>query len=243
MDKYIVAIGGGEIGNNDTIFIDKTITELTNKYINNLLFIPTASHDSKSYIQAITDYFGKLNCNVDTLLLTQNTYSYEYIKQKVIKADIIYVGGGDTAYMMEVWGNNRMKEVLQFAYNRGTILSGLSAGAICWALSGHSDSQSFHSDKWVYTKVNGLGLIPTILCPHYNEKGREHFDIMLQHENSSGIALENRTALFKKNNYYKILREDTSCKAYWIYSFENEVIKTEIGSKWFKLNKNKLEYV
>ena len=102
---------------------------------------------------------------MNTLFLTKNTYSDDYLKQAILETDIIYVGGGDTAYMMEIWRKYKIDQLLMQAYNKGVILSGLSAGAICWALSGHSDSQSFHSDKWSYSKVNGLGLIPTIICP------------------------------------------------------------------------------
>ena len=67
---------------------------------------------------------------------------------------------------------------------------------------------------------------------------------MLQQENSSGIALENKTALLKKDNLFKILKEDFSCKAYWLCcSINGNISKTEIGSTWFRLDGNNLVYL
>ena len=45
----IVAIGGGEIGEGETLAIDKEIVSLTGKDHPRALFIPTASSDSRGY--------------------------------------------------------------------------------------------------------------------------------------------------------------------------------------------------
>lgn len=243
MEKYIIAIGGGEIANNETLHIDNTIVSLSSKRRKNLLFIPTASHDSVSYAEAVSKYFSKIGCTVDSLFMTNHEHNEEEIKHMIFESDIIYVGGGDTAYMMKTWEKYGVDKMLLQAYHKGIILSGLSAGAICWANAGHSDSQSFHSDQWEYVKVKGIGLIPAILCPHYNEKGREQFDTMIQHEHTCGIALENRTALVKKGNVYKILTEDPLCKAYWICCLpDGNITKKEIDSQWFEIAGGELIY-
>lgn len=39
--------------------------------------------------------------------------------------------------------------------------------------------------------VKGLGLIPYLFCPHYNDAGRETFDVYMQNQVTDGIALEN----------------------------------------------------
>lgn len=68
----IVAIGGGEIGRPgtkiETLLIDKEIIKLTKKKNPRLLFIPTASEDSTSYVEIFNNYFGKkLKCHTDVL--------------------------------------------------------------------------------------------------------------------------------------------------------------------------------
>ncbi len=68
-----------------------------------------------------------------------------------------------------IWRRLGVDKLLKSAYENGAGLSGISAGAICWFDSGHSDSMSFYNPrKWEYIKVRGLGLINGVLCPHCN---------------------------------------------------------------------------
>jgi dipeptidase E len=109
----IIAISGGEIGRKKkrgyapctTIPIDKEIINATGKKHPKLLFFPTASSDSESYVATIEAYFGKkLGCSVDVLYLTKNPTKKEIVR-KIQTADIIYVGGGNTLKLMNLWKN------------------------------------------------------------------------------------------------------------------------------------------
>ena len=115
------------------------------------------------------------------------------------------------------------------AYEQGIVLSGLSAGSICWFEFGHSDSDSFvNKGQWDYVRANGLGLLPFAHCPHYNEPGREGFDIMVHNESISGIALEDNTALIEVDGDYSLLKSDQSRKAYILRNVAGELIKEEL---------------
>ncbi|NMB44205.1 MAG: type 1 glutamine amidotransferase-like domain-containing protein, partial [Clostridiales bacterium] len=103
----------------------------------------------KCYIDLVRQKFGELGCIVDALCLISNTYEDKEIYDKIISSDIIYVGGGDTARMMEKWREYKLDVYLVEAYNKGIVLSGLSAGSICWFMFGHSDSDSFlNKGQW-----------------------------------------------------------------------------------------------
>ena len=132
----IVAIGGGEIGRPgtkiETLEIDEEILRLSGKKNPKLLFIPTASGDSAGYIDVVETYFGiKLGCTVDTLLLWGTDLSEREIEKKIESADIIYVGGGNTLSMIRLWKKLGVDTLLQNAAERGVVLSGVSAGAVC----------------------------------------------------------------------------------------------------------------
>lgn len=211
----IIAVGGGELRQGETESIDKYIVSLTKKDNSRLLFIPTASNDAEGYIELVKEKYGQLGCIVDALCLHTGTDSDELIQAKIFDSDIVYVGGGDTVRMMEKWQDYKVDVYLREAYTRGIILSGLSAGSICWFLFGHSDSDSFvNKGQWDYIRAYGLGLIPATHCPHYNEKGRESFDAMMRNENIPGIALEDNTALVEIDGRYWILKADKNRKAY-----------------------------
>ncbi|OMF88623.1 hypothetical protein BK146_24695 [Paenibacillus sp. FSL R7-0333] len=54
----IVAIGGGEISELETLAIDQTIVDLTNKKNPKALFIPTASMDAEGYCDSFQLVYG-----------------------------------------------------------------------------------------------------------------------------------------------------------------------------------------
>jgi len=219
--KKIVAIGGGEIGRLgfpvETTKIDKKIIKLTGKKNPKLLFIPTASLDSESYFKTVKKHFGeKLGCKIDVLYLIKEKLSQKKIKNKILKSDIIYVGGGDTLKMMKVWRKNGLDKILKEAYEKGIVLSGLSAGSICWFKWGNSDSRKFSNPKANLIKVSGLGLINALHCPHYDfDKHRESgLKKMMKKISGVAIAIDNCCAIEIIDNKYRIISSKPSANAY-----------------------------
>lgn len=231
----IVAIGGGEIGNRETESIDRFLVSLAKKKAPRLLFLPTASGDDEGYIKTVKNYFEQLGCQVDHLSLNKEKYERIGIRQKILNSDIIYVGGGDTVSMMSRWKDLHVDEYLKEAYAQGVIMSGLSAGSICWFKYGHSDSDSFRGrSQWDYVRAYGLGLIPSSHCPHYDEKGRGSYDEMVFDDQIPGIALENRTALVYLDGSCRIIKSDESKNAYLLRMIGGRLVKTLIGGEEFE---------
>ena len=68
--------------------------------------------------------------------------------------------------MMELWRSRSVDRYLRQAYRAGTVLSGLSAGSICWFIAGHSDSEFIAgADKPAYKWVRGLGFFTLSALP------------------------------------------------------------------------------
>ena len=101
----IVAIGGGELKRpgqqvSTTTVIDREIIRLSGEKNPKFLFVPTASSDSEKYVSAVQRHFGdELRCIVDVLYLIRDP-SFQQISAKIQRADIIYVGGGNTLKKM-----------------------------------------------------------------------------------------------------------------------------------------------
>jgi dipeptidase E len=236
MPKAIVAIGGGDIRTKGTAAIDREIIRLSGTKSPKLLFIPTASADSERYWKHVREYFGDyLKCKTDVLFLIKEQPSSEQIREKISSADVIYVGGGNTLQMMRVWRRVGVDRLLKTAYENGTVLSGISAGAICWFDSGHSDSMSFYdTEEWNYINVRGLGLLNGIHCPHYNgmTRGvsrRKLFRDMIRKTGGIGIAIENNCAIeFTDGQVYRVLTSKTYARAYKVYQNGSEVVANRI---------------
>lgn len=234
----IIAIGGGELS--DTKKLNEYAIKLSGKEKPNLLFIGTASHDAPGYIENIHNAFEQLNCVVKALKLTDEKCGENEIDALLSWADIIYVGGGDTRTMMEIWKKYGVDRKLRHIYEQDeAVLMGLSAGAICWFNCGHSDSEAFTGkEDWSYIFVDGmLDIFHYALCPHYNEKGRESFDAMLKEKDMPGIALENQTAFVENNGEKYIIRENNDVRAYFLQYKYGQLEKTEMGEKYGYKNK------
>lgn len=236
--KKIVAIGGGEIGKPgfpiETLKIDKETIELSGKKHPRLLFIPTASSDSDSYVEVVKKYFGKkLGCKIDVLYLLKNKPSKEAIRKKILGSDIVYVGGGNTLKMMSMWRKNGVDKILQEAYEKDIILSGVSAGAICWFRYGNSDSRRFSGagkEEFSFIKIRGLNFVNALLCPHYDHEKRREQSLKDMTRKTPGvaIALDNCSALVISGDTYKMVTSKKTAGAYKVYWSKKKYFKEKI---------------
>ena len=222
--KVIVPIGGGEISLKSTIEIDKYIVSLVNKETKKVLFIPTASGDMPSYIERFTNLYKELGCEVDTLLLSK-TENDNLIRSKIFSSDIIYIGGGNTARMMRIFKRTHVNEYLKLAYEKGIILTGLSAGAMAYFTNGYSDSNRSTNPEASLCLVKCLDLIPYCFCPHYNEEERKSFDEFVVKKGFNGLALEDNVALVVIDDKIQgIIKSNTNNTGYYIINGEKEEI-------------------
>ncbi|UCC16068.1 MAG: Type 1 glutamine amidotransferase-like domain-containing protein [Dehalococcoidales bacterium] len=220
----IVALGGGEIGRPgypvETTAIDEEIIRLSGKISPVLLFVPTATKDSELYIDTVHRHFGeRLGCKIDTLCLVRDNLRYWEIRQKISNADIIYVGGGNTLRMMKLWRKIGLDKILLEAYEKGTVLSGLSAGAICWFRYGSSDSRKYKNPQASLIKVRGLNFINGLFCPHYNVEAdrKPHLKALMRNNSGVAIAVDNCCAIEIIDDSYRILTSKEGSGAYKVY--------------------------
>lgn len=227
--KKIVAIGGGEITSRETEKIDKLIIELTGKEHPNILFIPTASNDAQGYWNTFKDYFSSLGAIPSVLKLASNPPGKKEIENEIFSTDAVYVGGGNTQKMLEIWKNNGVDKILKDAYEKGVVMSGLSAGAICWFQFGSSDSPLFLNpeDKQLIL-LPTLGFVEGLFSPHHI---REPFRneqlprIVKESGLKSGFAVDDKAALVIIDGKAKVITSDNASEVK-IFSVENEKVNT-----------------
>ena len=196
MKRVFVSIGGGELRNKTTAPIDGYIASLAKSRITDghrgyALFFPTASHDSNPYFNSFRKTYTSLfDMKSDVAILTKGLMTLEHVAEKIAKADLIYVGGGDTLYLMQVWRETGVDKLVWDAYCRGAVLAGLSAGAICWFDDIYTDSLV----EGEYAPYKGLGKIKGAATPHYNI--RPEFDAVAAAEGYPlSYAIEDNAAV------------------------------------------------
>ena len=133
-------------------------------------FVPTASGDADHYIVRFYRAFPSSICEPSHVSLFRRDKGGGIdcdVAGHLLAQDLIYVGGGSVVSLLGVWRAHGLDEVLRHAWQRGTVLCGLSAGSLCWFQEAIT---AFHGSA---TRIEGLGLLPWSNCVHYDgEPGR-----------------------------------------------------------------------
>ena len=199
----IVAMGGGSMGLGETESLDRELISLTGKGNPLALFIPTASMDSEEYIAEFEATYQRLGCRTDALRLHSDDDP-----NKIDAADLIYVGGGNTKMMLDVWKKCWADINLKHHLDDGKPAGGLSAGALCWFRVGNSDWPQYEGIPGVNTdRLDCLGFVDLVLCPHTRDEGFRlaEFRAMMKKERGPGIGLDDGCAIQIKGDHYRIL--------------------------------------
>ena len=231
----IVAIGGGSIRRLETEPMDREIIGLTGRTRPHALFVPTASSDSDVYCRHFERaYRNRLGCTTDVLRLLGPTPDPAVVADKIERADIVYVGGGNTLKMMRRWRRLGVDALLHAAWARGAVLCGVSAGAICWFERGHSDSMAYYDKTdWRYIAVAGMGLVTGIACPHYNGRTygvprRRDFHAMMIRQGGRGLGIDNHCAVVFTAAGFRVIATKERSSAYGVSVTRGSVIERKL---------------
>jgi dipeptidase E len=206
----ILAIGGGEIGRLETLELDAEVVRMAAVKRPRVLFVPTATADDPGYVAIVEEHYGaRLGCVVEALLVYDRNVTERDIRRAIESADIVYVGGGNTLRMMRYWRRRGVDAALRRAAAAGTVVTGISAGAICWFSLGVSDSRSFAAtdESWNYIAVRGLGLVDVALCPHFDAdpRRRTYSASMARRRGVPVLGLDDCSALQVLDGRWRIL--------------------------------------
>jgi dipeptidase E len=164
MVKQIVAIGGAGLSvEPDGLRLEQYILGLTAAASPKVCYLGTASGDSQMGIDRFYDACTRLICRPTHLSLYKP--STNNLAGLLLDQDIIYVGGGSTRNLLALWREWGVDAIMRDAYERGIILSGVSAGSICWFGQGTTDSLF-----GPLTPIACLGFLPGSNSPHYDSE-------------------------------------------------------------------------
>ncbi len=160
-DRLILAMGGGGFTMEpENPALDDFVLSLPGAREPRVLFLPTASGDPTAQITAFHGRFGDRACRADHLSLFRLHGMERSLRDVVLEQDVIYCGGGSMRNLLAIWRAHRLDAVLVEAWERGIVLAGLSAGAMCWFEGGITRSGGPPE------VIEGLGLLPGSLSVH-----------------------------------------------------------------------------
>ncbi len=231
--RRIVAAGSGWEGLSLPEIRD-AIIGLSGKAKPSVLYLGTATYDGVKAQEQQTSRFAEMGCAVKALKLAESTPSHKAMQDLFDSADVIVTSGGNTLFAVDRWSRLGVDRLIRQALARGAVLSGGSAGAICWFDGGHSDSMDPASYKqamltkaatgvevplsdaartgWVYIRVPGLGLLPGLCCPHHDRvqsngllRTTDFDGMLLRHAGETGICIDHYAARVVDGEDYRVV--------------------------------------
>ncbi|MEE3127805.1 MAG: peptidase E [Actinomycetota bacterium] len=90
----------------------------------------------------------------------------EDITAHLLEQDVVWVWGGSVAGLLAMWRLHGVDEAMRTAWEAGVVLTGVSAGSICWHVGGTTDSFG----PQLRPITDGLGLLPFSNGVHYDSE-------------------------------------------------------------------------
>jgi peptidase E len=149
-----------------------------------LLYVPTAGMEKPF---GTLSWYDRLRDRASMRHLHFDPWPPPNLREVVFDHDIVLVTGGNTANMLAIWRAHGFDGILREAWERGIVLAGWSAGAICWFDAGVTDS--FGPQLAV---MECLGFLAGSACPHYDgeELRRPRYAELLREGLPPGIAID-----------------------------------------------------
>jgi peptidase E len=226
--RIIFAIGGWKTPK-DALPLMRYFLSLTGKPNPKVCLLPTASGDSAESIVGYYDIMNQLDCRPRHLRLFAAS-RVDSFEDYLLDMDAIFVGGGNTLNMLAIWKEQGIDKVLKKAVEKGIILGGGSAGAICWFQQGCSDSR-----PGKLSAIDGLGWLPGSACPHFDlEKRRAAYpDLLLAGDLRDGLAVdEGAGVLFEDTTLVRTVSSLPKARAYAVRKQNGKVESTALETEF-----------
>lgn len=231
--KRVLAIGGGGFLMEERPSpIDAEVLRLTGKAQPRICFISTPSGDLPEHIDKFYSAYGALRCEPSHLAFfrqpARGSAPLSAFRDHLLAQDVIYVGCGNTKSALAVWREWQVGEAFAQAYAKGTLLAGVSAGAMCWFEAALTDS------FWAagYQPLPGLGLLSGGCGVHYHSDPKRSARLHAALEATAvptSLGIDDFAAvLFENERLTTVLSWAPNAGAYKVSFSEDRVVESAL---------------
>ncbi len=226
----IIAMGGGGFSMEpDNPALDQYVIQQARSQRPRICFLGQASAESAEYITNFYRAFTDLDCRPSHLSLFK-PHTAE-IEDFLMAQDVIYVGGGNTKSMLALWREWELDRILKLAGENGTVLAGISAGAICWFESGTTDSI-----PGKITALPCLGYLPGSATPHYNGEAQRRptlHRLVASGELLPGYAFDDSAAgHFINGTLHKVVASVKTARGYYVDRDGDTAVESVLDTRY-----------
>ncbi|MGC9377878.1 Type 1 glutamine amidotransferase-like domain-containing protein [Streptomyces sp. MH13] len=133
-----------------------------------VLYVGTAIGDAEHFTARMTEAGRVAGFDLTPLHLFPMP-NVEDVEETVLAQDVVWVMGGSVANLLAVWRVHGLDRIMRRAWEAGVVLSGVSAGSLCWFRGGATDSFG----PQLRPITDALGFLPYGNGVHYDvDRGR-----------------------------------------------------------------------
>lgn len=225
--KQVIALGGHTLSESrEDVSLSRYVLEQVAVERPRVCFLSQASGEDPSYLLRFYRHFHALGARpADLSLFQPHTADVEGF---LLAHDAIYVGGGNTLSMLALWRAWGLDRILRAAWEQGTLLTGVSAGAICWFEQGLTDSI-----PGKLSALDCLGLLPGSCSPHYDgeaERRPSYHRLIADGEIKPGYGVDDHAALhFRGEDLAEVVTSRSCASTYLVKSGSDGVSETRLA--------------
>ncbi|MDX1876066.1 peptidase E [Mycolicibacterium sp. 120266] len=192
-----------------------------------ICLLATAMGDDKAVLHHLTEA-AQVRGFVASHVALFPMPTVEDITAHLLEQDVVWVFGGSVAGLLAMWRLHGMDEALRVAWHAGVVLTGVSAGSICWHAGGTTDSFG----PQLRPVTNGLGFLPYANGVHYDTEDQRR---PLLHELVGAGVLPSAYAtddgaglLYRGTDLAEAVAENDSAGAYFAERIDNGAVETRL---------------
>ena len=174
--------------------------------------IPTATGDDATVIVDFERLFAPPRAEPSVLRIFAR--SGDDLRDVIADQDAVYVLGGNTANLLALWRLHGIDAILRHAWERGVVMAGMSAGAICWFEACTTDS----FQPTLRTLDGGLGILRGSVSPHYHGEAQRralYLRLVADRTLPPGYAIDDGAALvFRDRVLTEVVTSDRGAGAW-----------------------------
>ena len=211
MVRFVLIGGKGKDSNLN--HIENEIIKMTNKKNPIILYCPYATKDIEKSINKFHNLMNNLECEIINLTF-DNINDFDSLLNK---ADILYVGGGVSDDLVDIFKKYNLDKVLYKYLDSNKIYAGSSAGAMLYTKVAMGDKDMFSDNfhNYNYKMVDCLGILNISICPHYQNEDLIFYNDVIKEYSLDSFGIEEDTAVIIDDNKYGCLKDDKKRSVYY----------------------------
>lgn len=154
--------------------------------------------------------------------------SVEDITAHLLEQDVVWVFGGSVAGLLAMWRLHGVDRALRTVWQAGMVLTGISAGSICWHAGGTTDSFGPRLEP----VTNGLAFVPYANGVHYDSEAQRR---PLLHELVGAGVIpaayatdDSAGLLYRGTDFIEAVAENADAGAYFVEAHDRTAMETAL---------------